>query len=114
IDSRGDLYRELALRERAAFAVAVGARVGDHFAASTAGRAPALDDEKALLRPDLAHSAAGGAALRTIVRARAAAPVAHFAAGMRLNGDGFFDARERFLEAQLNIVPQVGPARRIL
>src|SRR5690349_17047771 len=72
VDARRDLHGKLPLRQRAAFAIAIGARVGDDLAASTAGRATALDDEETLLRADLAHAAAGVAGARAIVGAGAA------------------------------------------
>src|SRR5207253_1283013 len=96
VDSGGDLHRQLALVERAAFALAIGARVADHFTRAAACRAAALDHEKALLRPDLAHSAAGRAGAAAIVRAGAAAPVAHLAAGLGFDGDRLLDAGEGF------------------
>src|SRR5205814_6547082 len=49
-----------------------------------------------------------------IVGAGTTAPAAHLAPGERLDRDGLLDAGEGFLETQLEIVAQVGAARRIL
>src|SRR5690348_7144970 len=99
---------------RAAFAVAIRARVRDHLAGAAAGRAAALNDEEALLRAHLAHSAAGRAGAGAAVERVAAAPTAFLARSHRLDCDGLFDARESFLEAELEVVAEVGAARGIL
>ncbi len=47
-------------------------------------------------------------------RDRATAPVARLAFSERLDSDRPFDAGERFLEAELDIVAKIGAARRVL
>src|SRR5438270_5130550 len=88
IDAGGDLHRELALAVRPAFAVAVRARVGDHFARAAAGRAAALDNEEPLLRPYFAHASARLAGLGAMLALGAAAAVAALADGHCVDGDG--------------------------
>ena len=80
---------------------------------AAAGRTAALDDEEALLGADLAGAAAGRAGARAIGGRLAAAPVALLASGERLDGERRFPARERVLEAQLQIVAKVGAARGV-
>src|SRR5205823_1910511 len=95
-------------------ALAIHARIGDHFAGAAAGRAAALDDEETLLRADLARAAAGLAALGAIIVLGTAAAMALLASGHRLHRDRLLYADESFLEAQLEIIAQVGAARGIL
>src|SRR5689334_8056554 len=59
VNARRDFHGELALAQRPAFAMAIRAGVGDHFAGAAAGRAAAFDDEEALLRAHLSHATAG-------------------------------------------------------
>ena len=103
IDSGGDFHRQAAALERAAFAGAGLARIGDGFAAAAAGRAAALDDEETLLGADLAGAAAGPAGLRLAAPAGAAAG-ARLAFRQRLDGDGGVRDCEGFLERQLEVV----------
>ena len=115
VDSGGDFHRQLALVERAAFAVAVGAGIGDHLAAAAAGRAAALDDEKALLRADLAHAAAGRAGCarnrrRLCSRGRGIARTCAIASMVMVFSTPVNASSRR----QLEIVAQVGAARGVL
>src|SRR5205085_12543870 len=92
VDSGGNFDRQLALVECPAFAVTIGARIGDHFAGAAARRAAALDHEKALLRADFAHASAGLAGIGAAIRLRASAPMAQLARCERYDRDRLFDA----------------------
>src|SRR5438128_4370694 len=87
VDARRNLDGQLALAERAALAVAIAARVADHFARSPAVRATALDHEKSLLRTDFTHAAASLAGVGAAIGLGAAPAMAHFARRHGLDRD---------------------------
>src|SRR5689334_683398 len=80
---------------------------------AVASRARSLDHEEPLLRTDLTLPAARTAAFGPALAARAVA-AAWLAPLQRLDFDRRLLAGERFLEAQLEIIPQVRAARGAL
>ena len=90
--------------------MAFAAGVGNDLARAVAGRAGALDHEETLLRPHLAVAAAGLAAVPAGTGLRAAA-VAAVALRRDIDGDRRLLAVIGVLQADLEVVAQVGPAQ---
>src|SRR3989454_6057702 len=110
-DARRNLDRDLALVRHATRAAAPLARVGDDLSRATALRARPRDGEEALLEADLSLAAA----LRALTRRRArrrAGSVTGLAVLLSRDLDRRFCAARRFLERDLEVVPQVGAALR--
>ena len=109
----GNLDRQLAALERAAFAVAGGAWIGDRL-----GRCPGRSGSRARRRRS---PAARGPCRRRRRSGRSrgrlsplrSASVARLASGQRFDGDGLFGAGEGFFERQFQVVAQVGAARGV-
>src|SRR3989442_1654573 len=106
-----ELLRRLHLHGREQIAAARLARVGDDLSRATALRARPRDGEEALLEADLSLAAA----LRALTRRRArrrAGSVTGRAVLLSWDLDRRFCAARRFLERDLEVVPQVGAALR--
>jgi len=111
----GDVDRQPVLPLNALLTVALRTRSGDDFAASVAAWAGSDVDEGAkqglLGAPHLSGAVALGAAYRRGARLRSAAAAG--GAGLQARqADFLLDPKDRFLEGDLQIVPQVGAARR--
>ncbi len=109
VDPRRNLDLQLALDGQNPLTPAPLAQAFHDLAGAPATAAGASDAEEALLEGDLARARAGGAGRGLRARGGAAAPAlgAGLGAGDPHVGLG---TEGRFLEGQLEVVPQVGPA----
>src|SRR6185295_16729597 len=110
-DPRGDLDGDLAIARDPAGAAAGLARLRDDLAGAAALRAGARHREEALLKADLALAFALRTGARRRSRRRAGA-VARPAIFLARNLDRRLGAARRLLEADLEVVAQVGSALR--
>src|SRR6185436_6968003 len=110
-DAGGDLHRQLALVLHAAGATARGAGRADDRARSAALSAGARDREEALLVAQLASPVALRARLG-LRPGRRARPVARLARLLAWNLDRRLHTLGGFVERDLEVVPEVGAARR--
>ena len=109
VDARGDLHRQRLVLLDAPGAVARGTGVGDDLAGPVAGRARLLDREEALRHPHFAAPVARRALLGLRSGFRAAA-MARLARLVRGDADLRLGAPRRILQAELEVVPEVGAA----
>src|SRR6185503_16889547 len=110
-DAGGNLDGDLAIARHPSGAVATLARLGDDLAGATALRAGARDGEEALLIANLALALAlrAGGGVRP---GRRSSAVTLLAALLPRNLHARFGAAGRFLEADLEVVAQIGAALR--
>src|ERR1019366_43905 len=112
IDSGRHRHRNRLLLAYAALAVALVARIADDLAAALAARTRLLNGEDRLLHAHLALPVAGVAGLRRGTLGRAGSP-AGFAFGQGGNLDFGLDAEHRPLQSELELVAQIGTAKRL-
>jgi hypothetical protein len=108
-DPGGNLGVHGPLAQDSAFALALGARVGNHTAGALACRTSASDAEETLLIPDLSAAIAGAAGGWTFSggRTRTLTILAGLVAADR---DFLFHAEESFLEFEGHVFAEIGAA----
>lgn len=108
-DSGGNLGVHGPLAQNPAFALALGAGIGDHASRALAGGASTSDAEETLLIPNLSAALAGAAGGWTFSGGRTGT-LTILAGLMAADRDFLFHAKESFLKFESQVFAQISPA----